>query len=796
MQKGVGMSIVYKRPVVSFCIMHIIGILTAFLSNSILAAAGLFLLMSAFLYVFREKRTGGFFVPVGMLAFFLLGSLEFLAIDNIQLRCFSEYEGREVAVRGFIASEAQVKGERVTYVVNVAGIRQGYRGGYKPHKGRILLTALLKDDSVILEYGREVFFDGTLTQPQGVRNPGGFDYRRYLAQKGVGASVFAYPHTIETGRGKRGNFLVQAGLSIRDRIVYVINNSLPRQQAGLLNGMLIGYREGLSEEVQTAFANAGLTHIMAVSGANIAFIIMPLSFLFKLMKIRKRAANLLIIGILALFVFITGFEPSVLRAALMADIMLMASILYKKPDVYAAIAFSCIILLAVSPCMLFNAGFQLSYGATLGIVMLCRNISTLIVRCHIPEKPAQVMAATVSAQLGVLPVTLINFNRISLISIIPNVLVAPILELITILGMLMALLGQFSLFLSRLTGYLNSVFLSAVLYITKWTSELSFVMVTTVTPSLLMAAGYYTVVWFLLWYKPMKMISLRPRHAAIALSFAAAFMLAGSLKPACLEVVFLDVGQGDSAFVRTYSGKTVLIDGGGSNDPDVKSGVGEKVVVPFLLDKGCDRLDAVIATHPHTDHIQGLEDVLEQIKTCRLIIPSMKDESGFGGLLRAAGENGIPVSRCARGDIIRLDDRTVMQILNPEADCDADGKSSNNASLVIKLCYEQTSVLLTGDAESEAEDRMLKEAPYLDADVIKIAHHGSPTSTGKAFLEAVSPEAAIISVGRNYFGHPSDEVLDVLEESGVSCFRTDECGAVIVRSDGKSIAIRRTVTGK
>ncbi len=790
------MSIVYKRPVVSFCILHIMGILTAFLSNSILAAAGLFLLMSACLYVLSEKRTSSFFVPAGMLVFFLLGSLEFLVIDNIQLRSFSGYEGREVAIRGFIASEAQIKGEKITYTVNVSGLRQGYRGAFAPKKGRVLLTTLLKEDSAVLDYGREVFFDGILTQPQGVRNPGGFDYRRYLAQKGVGASVFAYPYNIETGEGKRGNFLVQAGLSIRDRIVSVIDNSLPRQQAGLLNGMLIGYREGLSEEVQTAFGNAGLTHIMAVSGANIAFLILPLSFLFKLMKIGKRSANLLIMGLLVLFVFITGFEPSVLRAVLMADILLMASILYKKPDVYAAIAFSCIILLAISPCMLFNAGFQLSYGATLGIVMLYKNISTLIVRCHVPEKLAQVIAATVGAQLGVLPVTLINFNRVSLISIIPNMLVAPILELITILGMLMALLGQFSLFLSKLIGYLNSVFLSAVLYITKWTSELSFAMVNTVTPPLLLVVAYYIIVWFLLWYKPLKMISLRPRHAAVVLSFTAVFLLAGGLKPPCLEVVFLDIGQGDCAFIRTYSGKTVLIDGGGSNNPDVKSGVGEKVVVPFLLDNGTGRLDAVIATHPHTDHIQGLEDVLAQIKTDRLIIPSMKDGSGFDSLLQAAGAKGIPVFRCSRGDIIRLDDRTVMQILNPEAHCDADVTSSNNASLVIKLCYDQTSILLTGDAESEAEERMLKEAVDLDADVIKIAHHGSPTSSGEAFIDAVDPEAAVISVGRNNFGHPSDEVLDILEERSVNCFRTDECGAVMLRSNGRTISVRRTVIGK
>ena len=790
------MSIIYKRPVVSFCILLIIGILTAFLSDSVLVTAALFLLISACLYIFKVKGESSLFVPAGMLAFFLLGSLEFLAIDNIQLRSFSEYEGNEVAIMGFIASEPDVKGEKVTYVVNAVGIRQGYRGEFKPKKGKILLTTLIKKEYAILQYGSEVVFDGILTQPQGVRNPGGFDYRRYLAQKGVGASVFAYPYTIEAGDGRRRNILLQAGMSIRARIVSVIERSLPRQQADLLNGMLIGYRGGLSEEVQDAFSNAGLTHIMAVSGANIAFLILPLSFLFKLMRIGKRAANLLIMGFLALFVFITGFEPSVLRAVLMADILLLAAILYKKPDVYAAIAFSCILLLVISPCMIFNAGFQLSYCATLGIVMLYKNISKILIRCHIPKKLAEIMATTLAAQLGVLPVTLINFNRVSLISIIPNMLVAPILELITILGMLMALLGQFSLFISRLIGYLNSVFLSAVLYVTKWTSEMSFAMITTVTPPLFLAAAYYVIVWFLLWYKPLKGITLKTRHVAAVLSFAAVFFVTGSLKPACMEVVFLDIGQGDSAFIRTYTGKTLLIDGGGSSNPSTVSAVGEKVVVPFLLDSGTVSLDAVIATHPHSDHTQGLVDVLEQMRTDMLIIPSMKDESGFESLLQVAGEKGIPVSRGAQGDIIRLDDRTFMQVLNPKPNCDVDEKSLNNVSLVLKLCYGQTSVLLTGDAENEAERRMLEETLNLEADVIKIAHHGSPTSTDKALLEAVEPDAAIISVGRNNFGHPSDKVLSSLEEHNVECFRTDECGAVILVSDGKTIRIRRTVAEK
>ncbi len=830
------MSIIYKRPIVSFCIMLITGILTAFLSDSLLLVLSLFVLLLVLLVTFRKALEKGVFVPAAMLAFFLLGALEFLVTDRIQLNAFAGFNGSDVTVRGFITSEPELKNGKVTYTVKVAGIKKGYDGCFEKAGGKILLSTLPDNEAGFFDFGREISFEGVLTQPKGVRNPGGFDYRRYLAQKGVGASVFAYPYTIEAGKGRKGNFLVQTGLLIRNRIVDVIQRSLPRQQAGLLNGMLIGYREGLSEEVQAAFSNAGLTHIMAVSGANVAFLILPLSFLLKLLHMKKSVANIMIIAFLAMFVYITGFEPSVLRAVLMADVLLMAAVLYREPDVYAALAVSCIILLAVSPGMLFNIGFQLSYGATLGIVMLYKNISKLPVCRFVPKKVAEVLSATVAAQLGVLPLTLIHFNKLSLISIIPNILAAPLLELITILGTLMAVLGQLSIALSQLIGYLNNVFLSALLYITKWSSSVPFASVRTVTPPFFLAVLYYACVWFLLWYRPLKGIRVRFPPVAAAVAASAVVFTAFSFVPGSLEVVFLDVGEGDSAFIRTYTGKTVLIDGGGSTNPTVASRVGELTVVPFLLDSSVMSLDAVIATHPHADHTQGLKVVLELMKVERLIIPSLSDDSEFSGLLGVSEERGITVARCSKGDVIHLDKKTTLRVLSPKRNFKVDADAFNNTSLVLKLCYGDTSVLFTGDAETEVEEELVGEAGLiadsgkaevgvrtvpggkteeggktgdgvrkaagsasdanLAADVIKIAHHGSTSSTNPDFLDLVDPKAAVISVGKNNFGHPSGQTLELLEDRGVECFRTDECGAILLKSDGKTIKINRTVEEK
>jgi competence protein ComEC len=408
-----------------------------------------------------------------MIVFFLAGSFEFLAADYLQTSGFKPFEGQNVVICGSVASEPEVKEERVTYTVKVQRIRRGKDGEPAGMGGKLLLSTIKNTDRGFFDYGRELTFEGELTLPRGVRNPGGFDYRRYLAQKGVGALMFTYPYAIEAG-GRQGNFLVEAGLSIRKRIVTVIEKSLPRQQAGLLNGMLIGYREGLSEDVQDAFSNAGLTHIMAVSGANVAFLLLPLAYLFKLLRFHRTPANLMMIAFLVFFIFITGFEPSVLRAVLMAVILLISAILYREPDTYTSIALSCILLLAVSPCMLFNAGFQLSYAATLSIVMLYKNINKLVSWPFIPALVTETFSATMAAQLGVLPITLVCFNKVSLIAILSNLLAVPMLEIITILGTLMAILGQISLVLSQLLGYLNALLLSAVLYIVKFSSSVPF----------------------------------------------------------------------------------------------------------------------------------------------------------------------------------------------------------------------------------------------------------------------------------------------------------------------------------
>lgn len=546
--------------------------------------------------------------------------------------------------------------------------------------------------------------------------------------------------------------------------------------------------------MKQGFSDAGLTHIMAVSGANVAFLVFPLLFVFKKLRVGHTAANLLVIGFLGVFVMITGFGPSVLRAVIMAVVILAGKIMKREADIYTTISFSAILLLIYSPYMLFNVGFLLSYAATVSLVMLSRNIKKLIKCKLIPGKVADVLAVTLAAQIGVLPVTVYYFNKLSVISVLTNLLVVPLLEVITIIGMLMALLGQISLVFSRIPGYLNCILLTFVLYVIKISTTLSFSTLRVTTPTLAVIAAYYPTVWYFLWYRPRGNTAVKPKHAAVAVIIAAVIVFPGFLMPGRLEVDFLDVGEGDSAFIRTYTGKTVLLDGGGSTTPDRESGIGETVIVPFLLDKGVNRLDLVIATHGHSDHIQGLVPVMKELKVKNLVIPSVTDEKEFGALLETAGERGVRINRCNKGDVIALDDKTSLYILSPMNNKESYISSLNNTSLVLKLSYGKVDVLFTGDAQTEVEEQLVGSSIDLNADVIKIAHHGSITSTSKAFLERVKPKAAVISVGRNNFGHPSAAVVDLLHNFGIKLFRTDEDGAVILTSGGKGIRMSRTVT--
>ncbi len=773
-----------KRPLALFCLSLITGIIAAKAFNSyifiLLTSATVGLVSFILLDATGKKRL----LSAGIVLFYFIGAFHYLYSYNSNVQKYEEYKGEKVVIKGYIDSAPAIKGARISYIIRTEEIFiKENKEKLKSINGKVRLSKLKGDKENLLEYGREVTVSGKLNLPKGSTNPGGFDFRGFLSQSGVSATIFAQDRNINLGKDIRGNAFVKAGLFLRERIVRVIDKSLPSQQAGLLNGMLIGYREGLSEEVQKVFSDSGLTHIMAVSGANVAFIVFPLVFVFKKLRLKRKVANIIIINILLLFTFVTGFEPSVLRAVIMAIVILIGQVIEREAEVFTSLAFAAMLMLLYNPSTLFNIGFQLSFVATISLVLFYSNIKEKLNFKYAPEFITDVLAGTLAAQLGVIPITVFYFNKLSVVSVLSNLIVAPMVEFITILGSIMAVLGQIHIVFSKLIGLVNSVLLSFVLLISDVTAGFPFAVFSVTTPSLILVVIYYIVVIFLFWYKPKYKVKLKFKHYSIAVALLIIYIATVNLIPKGLEVVFLDVGQGDSAFIRTSSGKTVLIDAGGEN-------MGESVVIPFLLDYGVERLDLVIGTHGHDDHILGLLPVLKDIKVFNLVIPDIEHKDEYANLLQLAEKKGVKIESCGKGDEIRLDDKTYLTVMHPDKENFINKSPLNNNSLVLKLQYKKVAILFAGDIEKEAESLLLEGKADINTDFLKIAHHGSSTSSTLDFIESARPYAGVISVGNNNFGHPSKDIIDLFSSENIEIFRTDQDGAIILKTYGKNINIK------
>ncbi len=534
--------------------------------------------------------------------------------------------------------------------------------------------------------------------------------------------------------------------------------------------------------------------IIVVSGMNVAFIIFPLAFLFKKAHLKRITSNLMIIAFLFLFLLITGFSPSVTRAAIMAVLVLAAQIIMRDSDVLTCVAISAIILLLYNPFMLFDIGFQLSYAATLSIILFYKSMKEFFTEKHIPGFVSDILAVTISAQIGVVPITAYYFNKISIISIVSNLLVVPIVEVVTVLGFCMAILGRISIYLSQIVGYLNYLLLSFILFVTKVSAQIPFAVIKIITPSIFIILIYYLFVIITYFKKSMDLFKIHYKKCVFILALSLIVVIAAWFIPKGMKVTFIDVGEGDSTLIRTSRGKVVLIDGGGSfSRTDSDSNAGNLIVMPLLLDYNISKIDLVIATHGHDDHIKGLEPILEEFNVGSLMLPESNQENKFKKIINYAKMKKVPVFTCKGGDSINIDGETYMKVLSPNVNHIPQNSPLNNGSLVLKLQYRKISILFVGDIEKEIEDSILSENIYLKSDILKIAHHGSKNSSNTEFIDCVKPSVAVISVGKNNFGHPTREVLARLKEKNVITLRTDLNGAIIVGSDGNTLTVNKFI---
>ncbi len=797
-----------KRPLCLFCIAFIAGILAV---NRFSVSFFLYFLAAALLLIiFQFKRILKFRILILItFLFFTAGGFYFYNADRAYTHSLSDLYGKPITLQGYVDSEPEKDGDKIKfvfktdkYVINHEKINNREEGnittGIRKINSRLIVyinTQRISSSKYNnIEYRTKLSFKTVIEAPKPATNPGGFDYRRYLATIGISATAYmSDSSSIDVLGEERGGWINKLGYKIKNTVLHIVEFCLDKNQAGLLSGMIIGYKDGLDENAFQAFSRAGLTHIMVASGMNVAFIILPLTFIFNKLPIGKRAANIITIAVLVLFVFVAGFSASVVRAVIMGIIILTGQIIMRETDIYTSISAAAIILLVINPFTLFDIGFQLSFGATLSLVMFYPKLKEAVTKKIIPEIVSDTLAATLAAQIGVVPVTLYYFNSLSIISVLSNLLVVPLVQIITIIGFIMVFIGLLNIHMAVLIGYINNSFLSFVLFVTETSAKIPFAAVKLPTPSPVLILIYYiTIIYFfkgrqkIRTFKKFKYV----KYASIVI--LSLFVFISNLFPKPLEITFLDVGQGDGAFIRTSLGTKVLIDGGGREAGSNSTfDIGEAVMVPYILDQGTKYIDIVVASHGHADHTEGLEAILKELHVGTVILPDT-DLKGFEKIETICSSRNIRIIECKKGDLIRIDRETQFEVLNPlKFSVDSLSQQSlNNSSLVLKLLYKNISVLFTGDSELPIEERLLNEGVNLRADMLKLGHHGSITSSSEAFIDKVKPKYAVISVGEhNKFGHPSQFVVDRIRERGINLYRTDESGAVTATSYGNDFRL-------
>ncbi|HEY7725494.1 MAG TPA: DNA internalization-related competence protein ComEC/Rec2, partial [Anaeromyxobacteraceae bacterium] len=578
----------------------------------------------------------------------------------------------------------------------------------------------------------------------------------------------------------------------RTRFAAAALATLPRREAALVAAMGSGDRSALDPPTTEAFARSGLAHILSVSGLHLAVVALGSYRLLRALLLRldavaarldpRRLAAAAALPVAALYALATGADVPVVRSAVVAALLLAAALLDREPDALSALAAGLLLVLASDPGALHDVSLQLSFASVAGLAVL-----TGPIRAALPLRPGRsragraceaalgAAAAGLAATLATAPLVAFHFRRLSLLAPAANLLGVPVGSALTVVAAAAALAAAAAPPLALPLLWVARPLASLLLAVNDLFAAPAWAAIGLASPGPLgLGAAYLGL--------GAAAVLRGRRRLAGALLFAVSLWAPGAAREAAaarrglLEVTFLSVGQGDAAVLRLPDGAAALVDGGG--DPRGRRDPGARDLLPFLRDAGVARPWLAVLTHPHPDHALGLATALRAAPPGSFL---GNGRTGDGEV--AAALAGLPLERWPRGASL---ERAGVRLLALGPPPDAGHWSENDASLVLRVEHGRVAFLLLGDVEAEGERALLARAAPLAADVVKVAHHGSRTSSAPALVAAAGARWAVISVGRNPWGLPAPEVVERWASAGATVLRTDE-GAIRFLSDGERV---------
>lgn len=604
-------------------------------------------------------------------------------------------------------------------------------------------------------------------------NPYQPDYKIYMLSNGYDYSMWC-EDIIQTGEKSDG--LIYYVEKLRNHVTDFFDSCMPKREAAIAKALTTGNKNDVLQETRESFKRLGISHVLAVSGLHVSVIAYVILYVCtELFKLHRRKAIPLASAVLIFYMIFTGFSPSAVRAVIMSIVSFVGLLLYKNSDRLNTAAFSAFVMLCINPLYLWSASFQLSYIGIAAVIAALELLDEDEKTRHRGKLERTAIFSTI-AWVVISPAVMYYYDGVSLITVISNIILVPIISIVTCIAMAAGVCSFFWLGLAQILANVVYFILNIYNNVTEKLSGSILTYMEVSRPSLAAIAVIYIFILAIILFEYNKRTNMW-----IIVSFSI-FLTATLIKyvysPA--EVVFFDAEQGDASAIYIPRRLMAVFDGG-------PEGGAEKSVIPYLEAKG-EKVDLLFVSHMDSDHVTGAIRLIEKGLVMRAVISDTEheNEENLAEFLTAAIKCGVPVIRTDKGDRFNIGDDCYFECLYPDNNIP---DSENDASLVIRFNYKDTSFLFTGDIESDAEKRLLDDD--ISCDVIKIAHHGSDTSSSEEFINKTGAEYAVIQAAKNnIYEFPSQQVMDLLKKLDIDTFTTGNNGAVVMYDDGENIKIK------